>query len=186
MRSSAMRDMMAITARPEVISLAGGLPDTSAFPPEVFAAEMERIASDSVAEVLQYGPTEGLAMTREQIVRVMAEEDMTVDPVDVTVTTGGQQAIDLITKTLVDPGDVIICDAPTYPGALPTFCSYEAEIVQIECDTDGMRIDLLEESLARLAADEPRISPYQRGVCQVTGAGRNSFTRCRPSRTRAG
>jgi 2-aminoadipate transaminase len=156
MRSSAMRDMMAITARPEVISLAGGLPDTSAFPPEVFAAEMERIASDSVAEVLQYGPTEGLAMTREQIARVMAEEDMEVDPADVTVTTGGQQAIDLITKTLVDPGDVIICDAPTYPGALPTFCSYEAEVVQIECDTDGMRIDLLEECLAGLAADGRR------------------------------
>lgn len=152
MRSSAMRDMMAITARPDVISLAGGLPDTSTFPPEVFAAEMDRIAKTSVAEVLQYGPTEGLDLVREQIVNVMAAEGMRIEAMDVTVTTGGQQAIDLITKVLIDPGDVLICDAPTYPGAIPTFCSYEADVIQIECDADGMRIDLLEETLAELAS----------------------------------
>ncbi len=145
-----MRDMMAITARPEVISLAGGLPDTSTFPPETFAAEMGRIARDSVAEVLQYGPTEGLESLREQIVGIMAAEGMRIDAMDVTVTTGGQQAIDLVTKALIDPGDILICDAPTYPGAIPTFCSYEAEVIQIECDGDGMRIDLLEETLAEL------------------------------------
>lgn len=152
MRSSAMRDMMAITARPEVISLAGGLPDTSTFPPEAFAAEMDRITKTAVAEVLQYGPTEGLELIREQIAKVMAAEDMRIDPMDVTVTTGGQQAIDLITKVLIDPGDVLICDAPTYPGAIPTFCSYEADIIQIECDSDGMKIDILEQTLADLAA----------------------------------
>ncbi|HTU16198.1 MAG TPA: PLP-dependent aminotransferase family protein [Solirubrobacterales bacterium] len=152
MRSSAMRDMMAITARPEVISLAGGLPDTSTFPPEAFAAEMDRIAKTSVAEVLQYGPTEGIDLVREQIAKVMAAEDMRIDPMDVTVTTGGQQAIDLITKVLIDPGDALICDAPTYPGAIPTFCSYEADIIQIECDSDGMKIDILEQTLAELAA----------------------------------
>jgi 2-aminoadipate transaminase len=147
-----MRDMMAITARPDVISLAGGLPDTSTFPPEAFAAEMERITKNSVAEVLQYGPTEGLSLVREQIVKVMAAEDMRIEAMDVTVTTGGQQAIDLITKVLIDPGDILICDAPTYPGAIPTFCSYEADVIQIECDAQGMRIDLLEETLAQLAA----------------------------------
>jgi 2-aminoadipate transaminase len=147
-----MRDMMAITARPDVISLAGGLPDTSTFPPEAFAAEMERITRTSVAEVLQYGPTEGLDLLRGQIVEVMAAEGMKAEAMDVTVTTGGQQAIDLITKVLIDPGDILICDAPTYPGAIPTFCSYEAEVIQIECDVDGMRIDLLEATLAELAA----------------------------------
>jgi 2-aminoadipate transaminase len=144
---------MAITARPEVISLAGGLPDTSTFPPEVFAAEFERMARDSVAEVLQYGPTEGLDVVREQIVAVMAAEGMRIDAMDVTVTTGGQQAIDLITKVLIDPGDALICDAPTYPGAIPTFCSYEADVIQIECDADGMRMDLLEQAVERLAAE---------------------------------
>jgi 2-aminoadipate transaminase len=151
MRSSAMRDMMAITARPEVISLAGGLPDTSTFPAETFAAQMDRIARESVADVLQYGPTEGLDLVRRQIVRVMEAEGMRVDAMDITVTTGGQQAIDLITKVLIDPGDALICDAPTYPGAIPTFCSYEADVIQIECDSDGMRIDLLEEAIADLA-----------------------------------
>ena len=151
MRSSAMRDMMAITARPEIISLAGGLPDTSTFPVDAFVAEMDRIASGKVPEVLQYGPTEGLQLVREQITEVMLAEQMHVDVADVTVTTGGQQAIDLITKVLIDPGDILICDAPTYPGAIPTFCSYEAEIIQIESDADGMRIDILEQTLAELA-----------------------------------
>jgi len=156
MRSSAMRDMMEITARPEVISLAGGLPDTSTFPPEAFAAEMHRIEKTAVAEVLQYGPTEGSMLVREQIVEVMAAEGTRIDAMDVTVTTGGQQAIDLITKVLIDPGDVIICDAPTYPGAIPTFCSYEADVRQIEMDSDGMRIDLLEELIESLEAEGRR------------------------------
>jgi 2-aminoadipate transaminase len=156
MRSSAMRDMMEITARPEVISLAGGLPDTSTFPPEAFAAEMHRIEKTAVAEVLQYGPTEGSWLVREQIVEVMAAEGTRVDAIDITVTTGGQQGIDLITKTLIDPGDVIICDAPTYPGAIPTFCSYEADVRQIEMDADGMRMDLLEATIETLEADGKR------------------------------
>jgi 2-aminoadipate transaminase len=81
---------------------------------------------------------------------------MLPDPEDVIVTTGGQQAIDLITKTLIDPGDVVICEAPTYPGAVPVFCSYQAEVVQIDCDSDGMRIDELEATLARLDSEGRR------------------------------
>ena len=156
MRSSAMRDLMEITARPDVISLAGGLPDTSTFPPESFAARMTRIAYESTAEALQYGPTEGFTETKECILEVMAAEGMHPDIDDVTVTTGGQQAIDLIAKTLVDPGDPVICEAPTYPGAVPVFSSYQAEVHQIEMDEDGMRIDLLEEQLEQLAAEGRR------------------------------
>jgi 2-aminoadipate transaminase len=156
MRSSAMRDLMAITTRPEVISLAGGLPDTSTFPAESFAAQMTRIAHESSAEALQYGPTEGFDETKACIVEVMEAEGMSPDPDDLIVTTGGQQAIDLIAKTLVDPGDPVICEAPTYPGAVPTFCSYEADVIQITTDEDGMRIDELEEVLARLAKEGRR------------------------------
>jgi 2-aminoadipate transaminase len=156
MRSSAMRDLMEITVRPEVISLAGGLPDTSTFPPESFAAQMTRIAQESSAAALQYGPTEGFAETKECIREVMRAEGMDPDPEDVIVTTGGQQAIDLISKTLIDPGDVIVCEGPTYPGAVPTFCSYEAETLQVEIDDDGMRIAELEALLDRLAADGRR------------------------------
>jgi 2-aminoadipate transaminase len=147
---------MAITARPEVISLAGGLPDTSTFPPQSFAAQMTRIAQESAAEALQYGPTEGFEETKDCICEVMAAEGMLPDPEDLIVTTGGQQAIDLVTKTLVDPGDVVICEAPTYPGAVPVFCSYQADVRQVEMDGDGMRIDLLEELLDELRAEGRR------------------------------
>jgi 2-aminoadipate transaminase len=156
MRSSAMRDLMAVTARPEVISLAGGLPDTSSFPPDTFAAVTQRIASESCAKALQYGPTEGLDETKACIAEVMAAEGMRADPEDVVVTTGGQQVIDLVTKTLIDPGDVVIAEGPTYPGAVPVFSSYQAEVVQIEMDADGMRVDLLEETLDQLERDGRR------------------------------
>src|SRR5207302_8737199 len=103
----------------------------------------QRIAAESCAKALQYGPTEGLAETKDCIADVMRAEGMHLDPEDVIVTTGGQQVIDLVTKTLVDPGDVIVAEAPTYPGAVPTFSSYQADVVQIEMDRDGMPIDLL-------------------------------------------
>ena len=97
---------------------------------------------------------------------------MKPDPEDIIVTTGGQQAIDLVAKTLVDPGDVVICEAPTYPGAVPVFCSYQAETIQVEMDEDGMRIDELED--AARPARRARVG------------GRSSSTRCRPFRTRPG
>src|SRR5829696_2338435 len=150
MKSSAMRDLMAITARPEVISLAGGLPDTSTFPAEDLAALMARVAADASARALQYGPTEGMDELKRCIVEVMAEERMDVAEDELLVTTGGQQVIDLVCKTLIDPGDVIVAEGPTYPGAVPTFGAYEADVVQIEMDDDGMRIDVLEQTLQRL------------------------------------
>ena len=156
MKSSAMRDLMAVTTRPEVISLAGGLPDTGTFPPDTFAAVAQRIAAESCAKALQYGPTEGLPETKACIAEVMAAEGMHVDPEDVIVTTGGQQVIDLVAKTLIDPGDVVIAEGPTYPGAVPVFCSYQADVVQIEMDGAGMRVDLLEETLARLEREGRR------------------------------
>src|SRR3954467_8651930 len=153
MKSSAMRDLMAVTAQPEVISLAGGLPDTSTFPAEDFAALMARVAVDSSAAALQYGPTEGLDPLQGCIARVMAAEGMQIEPAEILVTTGGQQVIDLVCKTLLDPGDVVIAEAPTYPGAVPVFTSYQADVVQIELDDDGMRVDLMEQALDRLDAE---------------------------------
>jgi 2-aminoadipate transaminase len=153
MKSSAMRDLMAITARPEVISLAGGLPDTSTFPAERFAKLMAKVAVDDCARALQYGPTEGHHGALQCIVDVMAAEGMPVDTDELIVTTGGQQVIDLVCKTLLDPGDVVVAEGPTYPGAVPVFSSYEADVVQIELDEHGMRVDLLEQTLDRLAAE---------------------------------
>jgi 2-aminoadipate transaminase len=156
MRSSAMREMMALTERPDVISLAGGLPDTSTFPPEVYATLMAHVAADSTARALQYGPTEGMGVAKECIVEVMAEEGTAVQAEEIIVTTGGQQVIDLVCKALIDPGDVIVAEAPTYPGAVPTFGAYQADVVQIEMDGDGLPIDELETVLDRLQAEGRR------------------------------
>ncbi len=156
MKSSAMREMMALTERPDVISLAGGLPDTSTFEPELYAKLMARVAASSTARALQYGPTDGMAATVRCIVEVMAAEGTDVDPREVLVTTGGQQVIDLVCKTLIDPGDVIVAEAPTYPGAVPTFSAYQAQVEQIEIDADGMPIDALEATLDRLQAEGRR------------------------------
>jgi 2-aminoadipate transaminase len=150
MRSSAMRDLMALTERPEVISLAGGWPDTSTFPADSYAALMSTVASQSCARALQYGPTEGLSLVKRCVVEVMRAEGIEVDPDELLVTTGGQQVIDLVCKTLLDPGDVVVCEAPTYPGAVPTFCAYEADVVHVTMDRDGMRVDELESTVARL------------------------------------
>ena len=123
---------------------------TSTFAPELYAKLMSRVAAESTARALQYGPTEGMAAAAECIVEVMAAEGTVVDPSDLIVTTGGQQVIDLVCKALVDPGDTIIAEAPTYPGAVPTFGAYQADVVQIEMDADGMPIDELERTLDRL------------------------------------
>jgi 2-aminoadipate transaminase len=156
MKSSAMREMMALTERPDVISLAGGLPDTSTFAPELYAKLMSQVAAESTARALQYGPTEGMAAAVECIVEVMAAEGTSIDPANAIVTTGGQQVIDLVCKALIDPGDVIVAEAPTYPGAVPTFGAYQADVVQIEMDSDGMPIDELETVLDRLAGEGRR------------------------------
>ncbi|HSO98777.1 MAG TPA: PLP-dependent aminotransferase family protein [Solirubrobacteraceae bacterium] len=156
MKSSAMRDLMALTERQDVISLAGGLPDTSTFPPHSYASLMGTVAAESCARALQYGPTEGLGLVKACIQQVMAAEAMEVDPDEMLVTTGGQQVIDLVCKTLLDPGDIVITEAPTYPGAVPTFCAYQAEVVQVAMDRDGMRLDVLRETLARLAHEGRR------------------------------
>ena len=150
MKSSAMRDLMALTERDDVISLAGGLPDTSTFPPDSYAALMGTVAADSCARALQYGPTEGLAAVKHCVTEVMQAEGMAVDEDEVLITTGGQQVIDLVCKTLLDPGDVVVCEAPTYPGAVPTFCAYQADVVQITMDRDGMLVSELEATLDEL------------------------------------
>jgi 2-aminoadipate transaminase len=156
MKSSAMRDLMAITERPEVISLAGGLPDTSTFPPDSYASISQHVAVEACAKALQYGPTEGHELVKRAIAEVMAAEDTPVDPDEVLVTTGGQQVIDLVCKTLIDPGDVVVAEAPTYPGAVPSFCAYEADVVQVALDDDGMRVDELEATLDRLEREGRR------------------------------
>ncbi len=152
MRSSAMRDLMSLTARPEVISLAGGLAATDQFPAELFDQINRQISESYRALALQYGPTEGFEFLKEDIAAVMAEEGTTIDPEDVLVTTGGQQAIDLVTKTFVDPGDVVLAEGPAYAGALTTFSTYQTEVHHVPVDQHGLVIEELEAELVRLKA----------------------------------
>jgi len=151
MRSSVMRDLMAITARPDIISLAGGLPNTESFPAKTLAQVTHEVSINGSAAALQYGPTDGFEETKRNIARVMAEENTVADPDDIIVTSGGQQGIDLVTRVLVNPGDVIIAEAPTYPGAIPSFCSFEADVIQVPLDDEGIRTDLLTREVERLA-----------------------------------
>ena len=150
--SSVMRDLMSLSERPDIISLAGGFPNTEAFEREVFDDVMEVVARDHLASSLQYGPTEGMGELRERIVDVMAHEGARARVEDIMVTSGGQQAIDLSIRTFVNPGDTVLAEGPTYPGAVPCFTTYEAEVEHVPMDDDGLRIDLVEEALDRLAA----------------------------------
>lgn len=150
MRSSVMRDLMAVIAMPDVISLAGGLPSTEVFPSKTLAKVASSVAMKASAAALQYGPTEGLDETKENIVKVMEAENTLVDPANIIVTTGGQQAIDLVCRILINPGDPVIAEAPTYPGAIPSLCSFEADVIQVPLDDDGIRTGLLLEEIERL------------------------------------
>jgi 2-aminoadipate transaminase len=155
--SSAMRDLMALSERPEIISLAGGFPNTESFQREVFEEVQDVIARDHLAAALQYGPTEGLAELRERIVEIMAHEGARARVEDVMVTSGGQQAIDLSIRTFVDPGDHVLAEGPTYPGAVPSFTTYEARVTHVPMDEDGLRVELVEEALDGFAARGERV-----------------------------
>lgn len=156
MRSSAMRDLMAITQRPEVISLAGGLPDTSAFDADLLRDLCAQIAGSDSAGALQYGPTEGMAGCVRAIQAVMAAEGMEVEESSVIVTTGGQQVLDLFARTFLDPGDVVIAEGPTYPGVVPVFSSYQADVRHIPLDEHGLDPARVETMLDELAQEGTR------------------------------
>ena len=169
-RSSAMRDLMAITSRPEVISLAGGLPDTRAFPAELLQELVDDVTANDGPRALQYGPTEGLDELRHAIADLMAEDGTLVGAAELIVTTGGQQALDLLCRVLVDPGDAVLAEGPTYPGAVPVFAACGADVHHVAVDAEGIRLDLLADAVERLA----------RGRAQREVPVRRS----RPSRTR--
>jgi 2-aminoadipate transaminase len=148
-RSSAMRDLMAVTERPGMISLAGGFPWTAAFPPELLVELTARVAREGTAEALQYGPTEGLADLRERLAARLRDTGTPTEAADLLITSGGQQALDLLARVLLDPGDRVICEGPTYPGAVPVLMAAQAEVVHVPVDRDGIDIAGLADALER-------------------------------------
>ncbi len=150
MRSSAVRDLFAAASRPDVISLSGGMPDVRRIPTDAVNRALQEALAQDAGTALQYGSSDGVPGLRERIVALMAESGVRVKAADIVVTAGAQQGLDLLAKTLVDPGDTIICEGPTYVGALQAFSAYQPHIVSVEMDEHGMRMDLLEAELAAL------------------------------------
>ncbi len=149
-RSSAVRDLFAAASRPDMISFAGGMPDLSGVPAEAVAGAARDAVLHEGACALQYGSSEGRPALRRTIVELMAESGVRLAADDVIVTAGAQQGLDLLAKTFLDPGDTIICEGPTYVGAIQAFSAYQPEMVCVPMDDDGMRTDLLEAELVRL------------------------------------
>lgn len=147
MTSSAIRELLKLTANPEVISFAGGLPAPEVFPLVEVEAAASRVLQQRGALALQYSATEGYGPLRELLVRHMARYGIQVAVDNVLITTGSQQALDLVGKLLINPGDRVATEQPTYLGAIQAFSAYQAEFLPVPIDDDGMRIDQLEDAL---------------------------------------
>ena len=143
MNPSVIREILKITERPGIISLAGGLPSPDSFPIEAMRVAAAHVLNDAPREALQYAASEGYAPLREWVAEHMAAKGMNVDPAQVLVTTGSQQGLDLVGKVLIDAGSRVAVEAPTYLGALQAFAPYEPEVVTVACDEQGPLPDML-------------------------------------------
>jgi 2-aminoadipate transaminase len=152
MTASEIRALFAVASRPEVVSLAGGMPYTTALPLDAVGKLLSDLLATRGAQALQYGSGQGDLVLREQICEVMALEGVVGSPDDVVVTVGSQQALDLVTRIFCDPGDVILAEAPSYVGALGTFAAYQAEVVHVPMDADGLVPEALREAIAAVKA----------------------------------
>jgi 2-aminoadipate transaminase len=157
MTASEIRALFAVASRPEVVSLAGGMPYLSALPMEAVAGTVQQLLATQGHTAFQYGSGQGDPTLREQILEVMALEGISAHPDDIVVTTGSQQALDLVTRIFIDPGDVILAEAPSYVGALGVFSAYQAEVAHVPSDDDGLVPEALEERILALEAAGRRI-----------------------------
>ncbi|AYG82514.1 2-aminoadipate transaminase [Streptomyces hundungensis] len=150
---SETRALFSMASRPDVVSLAGGMPSPEALPVKVMGTVLGEVLERYGADALQYGSAQGEAGLRERICQVMAAEGIAATPDEVMVTVGSQQALDLVTRIFVDPGDTVVAEAPTYVTALSTFAAHQARVVQVPVDHDGVVPQALEETFALLAAE---------------------------------
>jgi DNA-binding transcriptional MocR family regulator len=150
MTASEIRALFAVASRPEVVSLAGGMPYTTALPLDAVGKLLSDLLATRGAAALQYGSGQGDPDLRERICEVMALEGVVGSPDDVVVTVGSQQALDLVTRIFCDPGDVVLAEAPSYVGALGTFAAYQAEVVHVTMDEHGLVPEALREAITRV------------------------------------
>jgi 2-aminoadipate transaminase len=147
MASSAVRELLKLTESPDIISFAGGLPAPDVFPVEEFSAACERVLHEQGALALQYGTTEGYRPLREMIARHTGRYGININSDNVMITSGSQQALDLIGRIFINRGDRVLVEEPTYLGALQAWNAYGAEYVTVAMDEDGMKPDALESAL---------------------------------------
>lgn len=151
--ASEVRALFAVASRPEVVSLAGGMPFVSALPRDLVQGALDRVLADHGPQAMQYGSGQGLPKLREQILDVMALEGIRAGVDDLVVTTGSQHGLELITKLFVDPGDVVLAEAPTYVTALVVFRSFEADVQHVLTDELGLIPEALRARIAELKAE---------------------------------
>ncbi|XXF81169.1 PLP-dependent aminotransferase family protein [Myxococcaceae bacterium GXIMD 01537] len=147
MKTSAVREILKVAERPDVLSFAGGLPAPELFPVEAIAEAHAEVFRDEGRAALQYSTTEGFGPLREWIAGHLGERGQRVASDQVLITSGSQQGIDLVAKVLLDPGDVVVVENPSYLAALQTFGGYEVSFAVAGSDNDGMRVDDLERIL---------------------------------------
>lgn len=157
MTASEIRALFSVASRPEVVSLAGGMPNISGLPLDVVGGAISDLVANQGPVAMQYGSGQGVPELREQICDVMRLEGIDAHPDDVVVSVGSQQAVDLVTRIFCDPGDVVICEAPSYVGALGVFKAYECEVVHAEMDADGLVPEALRQAIAATRAAGKRI-----------------------------
>jgi 2-aminoadipate transaminase len=148
LQPSAVREILKVAERPDIISFAGGLPAPELFPMAEISAAYERVLRDHGGRALQYGITEGLVSLREWIVARLARRQVRSSVDQLLITSGSQQGIDLIGRVLLNPGDVVVTENPTYLAALQAFAAYEVKVVAVGSDDDGMKVDALEEVIS--------------------------------------
>lgn len=152
MTASAIRALFAVANRPEVVSLAGGMPNIADLPLDTVGSVLQDLVITGGRVAMQYGSGQGEPMLREQICEIMGLEEITAHPDDITVTVGSQQGLDLVTRIFCDPGDVVLCEAPSYVGALGVFSSYQCEVVHVAMDGDGLDPAALREAVRAIKA----------------------------------
>ncbi|MGZ5416953.1 MAG: aminotransferase-like domain-containing protein [Nocardioides sp.] len=157
MTASEIRALFSVASRPEVVSLAGGMPNISGLPLDVVGEAIGELVAQHGTTAMQYGSGQGDPVLREQICDVMRLEGIEAHPDDVVVTVGSQQAVDLVTRIFCDPGDVVICEAPSYVGALGVFRAYQADVVHVEMDEHGLVPQALRDAIATCQAAGRRI-----------------------------
>lgn len=155
--ASEVRALFAVASRPEVVSLAGGMPFVSALPESFVMGALERTMRDHGPTAMQYGSGQGTERIRAHIIEIMGLEGITASLDNVVVTTGSQQAVDLVAKLFLDPGDVVLAEAPSYVGALGVFRSYQAETVHVAIDENGLIPEALRQQIAAVTAQGKRI-----------------------------